>query len=94
MYGGLAALSISESLGGIFHSIDRSLSMNPPILKARALESGSRQAIVFGVGVGFMGFITTVIALRVYARAVILRAMGVDDGMAWSRHFEQNTDIE
>ncbi|PLB44204.1 hypothetical protein P170DRAFT_450379 [Aspergillus steynii IBT 23096] len=53
--------------------------MDSHALYARGIDSGSRQATVFGVGIGFMAFITVVIALRVYARAVILRAMGADD---------------
>ncbi|KAI9036469.1 uncharacterized protein KD926_001812 [Aspergillus affinis] len=53
--------------------------MNPHTLDVRDIDPGSRQATVFGVGIGFMAFITVVLSLRVYARAVILRAMGVDD---------------
>ncbi|KAL4780061.1 hypothetical protein BJX76DRAFT_339165 [Aspergillus varians] len=54
-------------------------SLNVASLEPRALESGSRQASVFGVGGAFVVFITAVIAVRVYVRLVMLRALGTDD---------------
>ncbi|KAL2834691.1 hypothetical protein BJY01DRAFT_252923 [Aspergillus pseudoustus] len=41
--------------------------------------SENRHAAIFGVGVGFIVFDAIVIALRVYARAFMLRALGTDD---------------
>ncbi|KAL2847171.1 hypothetical protein BJY01DRAFT_246945 [Aspergillus pseudoustus] len=49
------------------------------LLKTRAMESGSRQASVFGVAAAFVAFITAVMAARVYVRTVMLRALGTDD---------------
>jgi hypothetical protein len=43
------------------------------------MESGSRQASVFGVGAAFVAFISAVIAARIYVRLVMLRALGTDD---------------
>ncbi|KAL4864894.1 hypothetical protein BDV12DRAFT_188621 [Aspergillus spectabilis] len=51
-------------------------------LEGRALKSGSRQASVFGVGGAFVAFVTAVIAARIYARLVMLHAMGTDDIMS------------
>ncbi|OJJ08150.1 hypothetical protein ASPVEDRAFT_143825 [Aspergillus versicolor CBS 583.65] len=48
-------------------------------LTTRSLESGSRQASVFGVGGAFVAFISAVIAARVYVRVVMLHALGTDD---------------
>ncbi|CAG8410370.1 unnamed protein product [Penicillium salamii] len=47
---------------------------------ARAgIEPGSRQASVFGVGISFIAFISTVMGLRMYVRVKLIRAVGVDD---------------
>ncbi|KAL3490347.1 hypothetical protein BJX62DRAFT_238159 [Aspergillus germanicus] len=53
--------------------------MPSPMLEPRAMESGSRQASVFGVGAAFVAFIAAVIAARIYVRLVMLRALGTDD---------------
>ncbi|KAL2785630.1 hypothetical protein BJX66DRAFT_329186 [Aspergillus keveii] len=53
--------------------------MPMPLLETRAMESGSRQASVFGVGAAFVAFISAVIAARIYVRLVMLRALGTDD---------------
>ncbi|KAL2801594.1 hypothetical protein BJX63DRAFT_442175 [Aspergillus granulosus] len=50
-----------------------------PFLEVRAMEAGSRQASVFGVGAGFIAFISVVMAARVYVRLVMLHALGTDD---------------
>ncbi|BCS28619.1 uncharacterized protein APUU_70189A [Aspergillus puulaauensis] len=39
----------------------------------------NRHAATFGVGIGFIVFDSVVIALRIYARAFMLRALGTDD---------------
>ncbi|KAL4749578.1 hypothetical protein BDW72DRAFT_213998 [Aspergillus terricola var. indicus] len=41
--------------------------------------SENRRAAIFGVGIGFIVFDSIIIALRIYARAFILRAVGTDD---------------
>ncbi|KAJ5882559.1 uncharacterized protein N7529_001231 [Penicillium soppii] len=41
--------------------------------------SENRHAAIFGVGIGFIVFDSIVIALRIYARAFMLRALGTDD---------------
>ena len=94
MYGGIAFLFFLNWIVGVSRSFDRFFTMDSHVLSARGIDSGSRQATVFGVGIGFMAFISMVIALRVYARAVILRAMGVDDGMPSCVHLKDWTDIE
>lgn len=53
----------------------------PTALAPRAIEPGTRQAPVFGVGIGFIIFITIVLILRMYVRLVMIRAVGTDDGM-------------
>lgn len=62
------------------------------LLTARELESGSRQASVFGVGGAFVAFISAVIAARVYVRVVMLHALGTDDGKCRYRIAEQFTN--
>ncbi|KAJ5279023.1 hypothetical protein N7478_004395 [Penicillium angulare] len=42
-------------------------------------DSESRHAAIFGVGIGFIVFDSIVIALRIYVRAFMLRAVGTDD---------------
>jgi hypothetical protein len=44
--------------------------------------SENRRAAIYGVGIGFIMFDSIIIALRIYARAFILRAVGTDDGKA------------
>lgn len=39
----------------------------------------NRHAATFGVGIGFIVFDSVVVALRIYARAFMLRALGTDD---------------
>ncbi|RAH71256.1 uncharacterized protein BO66DRAFT_371689 [Aspergillus aculeatinus CBS 121060] len=41
--------------------------------------SKTRHAAIFGVGIGFIVFDSIVVALRIYARAFMLRALGADD---------------
>lgn len=41
--------------------------------------SENRHAAIFGVGVGFIAFDSIIIALRIYVRAFMLRALGADD---------------
>ncbi|KAL4733545.1 hypothetical protein BDV11DRAFT_199844 [Aspergillus similis] len=41
--------------------------------------SENRRAAIFGVGIGFIVFDSVIIALRIYARAFMLRAVGTDD---------------
>ncbi|KAL2822104.1 hypothetical protein BJX63DRAFT_442289 [Aspergillus granulosus] len=41
--------------------------------------SENRHAAIFGVGIGFIVFDSIIIALRIYARAFMLRALGTDD---------------
>lgn len=41
--------------------------------------SDNRHAAIFGVGIGFIAFDSIVVALRIYARAAMLRALGTDD---------------
>jgi hypothetical protein len=49
--------------------------------------SENRHAAIFGVGIGFIAFDSIIIALRIYARAFMLRALGTDD----SRPMEPNS---
>lgn len=42
--------------------------------------SENRHATIFGVGIRFIAFDSIIIALRIYVRAFILRALGTDDG--------------
>ena len=55
--------------------------LTPTALAPRAIEPGTRQAPVFGVGIGFIVFISIVLILRMHVRIVIIRAVGTDDGM-------------
>ncbi|CRL28942.1 unnamed protein product [Penicillium camemberti] len=41
--------------------------------------SENRHAAIFGVGIGFIVFDSIIIALRIYVRAFMLRALGTDD---------------
>ncbi|KAL4758199.1 uncharacterized protein BDW70DRAFT_170479 [Aspergillus foveolatus] len=41
--------------------------------------SENRRAAIFGVGIGFIVFDSIIIALRIYARGFMLRAVGTDD---------------
>ncbi|KAJ5515703.1 hypothetical protein N7527_007263 [Penicillium freii] len=41
--------------------------------------SENRHAAIFGVGIGFIAFDSIIIALRIYIRAFMLRALGTDD---------------
>ncbi|KAL4916544.1 hypothetical protein BDW62DRAFT_218643 [Aspergillus aurantiobrunneus] len=42
--------------------------------------SENRHAAIYGVGIGFIVFDSVIIALRIYVRAFLLRALGTDDG--------------
>ncbi|PGG98228.1 hypothetical protein AJ79_08937 [Helicocarpus griseus UAMH5409] len=48
----------------------------------------NRHAAIFGVGIGFIVFDSIIIALRIYARAFMLRALGTDDDL-YSLAFNQ-----
>ncbi|RAL00210.1 uncharacterized protein BO80DRAFT_357571 [Aspergillus ibericus CBS 121593] len=48
-------------------------------LNSRGATFAGEQTSVFGIGVAFMAFTFVVIALRIYVRAVLLRAWGCDD---------------
>ncbi|KAJ5405189.1 hypothetical protein N7465_006473 [Penicillium sp. CMV-2018d] len=41
--------------------------------------SENRHAAIFGVGIGFIAFDSIIIALRIYVRGFMLRALGTDD---------------
>jgi hypothetical protein len=47
--------------------------------QTRGILAGSRQASVFGVSISFMVVTAVVIALRIYVRKVLIRAVGADD---------------
>ncbi|KAF9891192.1 hypothetical protein FE257_004756 [Aspergillus nanangensis] len=51
----------------------------PHFLLPRAIEPGTRQASVFGIGISFSVFILIVICLRMYVRMKLIHAVGVDD---------------
>jgi hypothetical protein len=51
------------------------------ILQRAGFESGSRQAAVFGVGISFIVFISIVMAIRMWVRVKVIRAVGSDDSM-------------
>ncbi|PLB47613.1 hypothetical protein P170DRAFT_409820 [Aspergillus steynii IBT 23096] len=53
--------------------------MHPRLLLSRGDDLPTRKAAVYGVGIGFMAFISIVIALRLWVRIFMLRAMGTDD---------------
>ncbi|KAJ6083451.1 hypothetical protein N7467_007586 [Penicillium canescens] len=49
------------------------------ILQRAGIESGTRQAAVFGVGISFIVFISIVMAIRMWVRVKVIRAVGSDD---------------
>ncbi|OGE53249.1 hypothetical protein PENARI_c008G03961 [Penicillium arizonense] len=51
------------------------------ILQRAGIESGTRQAAVFGVGISFIVFISIVMAIRMWVRVKVIRAVGSDDIM-------------
>ncbi|KAJ5780610.1 hypothetical protein N7457_005770 [Penicillium paradoxum] len=52
--------------------------------------SENRHAAIFGVGIGFIVFDSIIIALRIYARAFMLKALGADDIRAFQSYGEQH----
>ncbi|PYH89334.1 hypothetical protein BO71DRAFT_413437 [Aspergillus ellipticus CBS 707.79] len=55
--------------------------MSSKYLDSRGHSSGSQQASVFGIGIACMAFTSVVIALRIYVRTIVLRALGADDNL-------------
>lgn len=52
--------------------------------------SENRHAATFGVGIGFIVFDSIIIALRIYARTFMLRALGTDDSKSLRLNGERN----
>ena len=50
------------------------------LLLARGIDPDSRQGAVFGVCISFIAVTTIVMALRLYVRLVMIKAVGTDDG--------------
>lgn len=50
----------------------------------------NRHAATFGVGIGFIVFDSIIIALRIYARTFMLRALGTDDSKSLRLNRERN----
>jgi hypothetical protein len=54
--------------------------------------SENRHAAIFGVGIGFIAFDSIIIALRIYVRAFMLRALGMDDSKSIKSNSIQELD--
>lgn len=62
--------------------------MHPRLLLSREDKLPTREAAVFGVGIGFMAFTSIVMALRLWVRIFMLRALGTDDGkICWPARY-------
>lgn len=49
------------------------------ILERAGIESGTRQAWVFGVGTSLIIFVSIIMAIRIFVRIKIIHAVGIDD---------------
>lgn len=54
--------------------------------------SENRRAAIFGLGIGFIVFDSIVIALRIYVRGFMLRALGTDDSGSSGSQSEYQTN--